>query len=224
MSGGGASEVSLAVSVPSSANASSGGQNARRTSPGPSPLLMGLSSGGIQVSSRYDREFAELRRLGRGGQGTVFVVENVLDGIEYAVKKVLLPKKENERDRVLREVKSLARLDHVNIVRYYQAWIEQMAGSDARAALAGLRSPKNGASSASGHGGVFSTSGFSLTSVTSDYSETASEADEGEEADREVLFIQMKLCQDKTLEKYLEPTGRTDVRENKKDQPAFRSP
>ena len=54
----------------------------------------------------------------------MFVAHRHLDGIDYAVKKVLLPRGEKDRDRVLREVKSLAQLEHINIVRYYNAWIE----------------------------------------------------------------------------------------------------
>eukprot|EP01052_Picozoa_sp_SAG31_P025892 SAG31_NODE_2302_length_5976_cov_5.112813_1_plen_1216_part_00 len=176
-----------------------------------SPLMVPV--GIVNVSSRYAREFQEVRRLGRGGQGTVFVVENMLDGIEYAVKKVLLPRSDKERDRVLREVKSLAKLDHVNIVRYYQAWIEQIAAEDVRATLSGLISPSKGGSSRSAHGrtgnSVFS-SQFSLSSYPSE-SSVGSALDDDVPADREVLFIQMKLCQDKTLAQYLEPAPNRHV-------------
>ncbi|KAI9223278.1 kinase-like domain-containing protein [Blastocladiella britannica] len=74
-------------------------------------------------TSRYATDFTEIRRLGRGGFGSVFHVRNKLDGREYAVKKVTLsdPK---DLHRVLREVKVLARMDHPNIVRYHSAWLE----------------------------------------------------------------------------------------------------
>ena len=85
--------------------------------------------------SRYSSEFNELSPLGKGGFGTVFKCTNALDGRKYAVKKVLirshldsngyLPAKfAIKLERVLREVKILALLDHVNIVRYYTAWLE----------------------------------------------------------------------------------------------------
>ena len=80
--------------------------------------------------SRYTEEFDEVRKLGKGGQGTVFVAHRHLDGIDYAVKKVLLPRGAKDRDRVLREVKSLAQLEHLNIVRYYNAWIEKVELDD----------------------------------------------------------------------------------------------
>jgi len=85
--------------------------------------------------SRYRSEFHEISPLGKGGFGTVFKCKNALDGREYAVKKVLirshldsnghLPAKFSQKlEKVLREVKILALLDHMNIVRYYTAWLE----------------------------------------------------------------------------------------------------
>eukprot|EP01051_Picozoa_sp_SAG22_P016372 SAG22_NODE_2300_length_2739_cov_2.636364_3_plen_115_part_00 len=112
-----------------------------------------------------------------------------------------LPRSAKERDRVLREVKSLARLDHVNIVRYYQAWIEQVAAADLSRVLSGPGSPR-GAGSSVGYSN-YSNSAFSTT-FTLDGSSAGSAFDGeqgshggGANADREVLFIQMKLCQDK---------------------------
>jgi serine/threonine protein kinase len=84
--------------------------------------------------SRYTSEFKEILALGRGGFGTVFRCRNVLDGREYAIKKIRIASPLNSGDvtkhlsqklhRVLREVKCLALLDHPNIVRYYTAWLE----------------------------------------------------------------------------------------------------
>lgn len=77
--------------------------------------------------SRYLSEFRELGPLGKGGFGTVYKCENVLDGRQYAIKKVRISSGEEfsqRLQRVLREIKSLAKLDHPNIVRYYTAWLE----------------------------------------------------------------------------------------------------
>eukprot|EP00547_Thalassionema_nitzschioides_P006575 CAMPEP_0194209498 /NCGR_PEP_ID=MMETSP0156-20130528/7604_1 /TAXON_ID=33649 /ORGANISM="Thalassionema nitzschioides, Strain L26-B" /LENGTH=999 /DNA_ID=CAMNT_0038936685 /DNA_START=373 /DNA_END=3372 /DNA_ORIENTATION=- len=80
--------------------------------------------------SRYRAEFKEISVLGKGGFGSVFVCENVLDGRKYAVKKIVIqicddPLLTRDRlEKVLREVKILALLDHPNIVRYYTAWLE----------------------------------------------------------------------------------------------------
>lgn len=98
--------------------------------------------GGIPLIqySRYASEFKELQPMGKGGFGTVFCCRNVLDGRDYAIKKVSITgavrsssdsaKKsstltfQHQLHRVLREVKILAVLDHPNIVRYYTAWLE----------------------------------------------------------------------------------------------------
>ena len=53
----------------------------------------------------------------------------MIDGIDYAVKKVNLTRGGLEGEhtqRVLREVKLLAKFDDVNIVRFYNAWVEQV--------------------------------------------------------------------------------------------------
>ena len=85
--------------------------------------------------SRYSSEFDETVALGKGGFGTVFRCKNALDGREYAIKKVFIrhdqgyPQEFSQRlQRVLREVKILAQLDHANIVRYYTAWLELEQG------------------------------------------------------------------------------------------------
>ncbi|KAL3921817.1 MAG: hypothetical protein SGILL_002548 [Bacillariaceae sp.] len=82
--------------------------------------------------SRYMSEFEELSALGSGGFGSVFRVRNNLDGRNYAVKKIRIRRNaklsETEFSRrlnkILREVKALALLDHPNIVRYFNAWLE----------------------------------------------------------------------------------------------------
>ena len=95
---------------------------------------VGLIDGTIPLIqyTRYASEFEEIGALGKGGFGSVFQCRNALDKREYAIKKVLIRKdsKLPQSDftkrlkRTLREVKSLALLDHSNIVRYYTAWLE----------------------------------------------------------------------------------------------------
>jgi serine/threonine protein kinase len=94
------------------------------------PVLQQLGGIPLVRYSRYASEFEELAALGKGGFGTVFKCRNVLDGRDYAVKKVTIVGETTEDSfqqrlqRVLREVKILAVLDHPNIVRYYTAWLE----------------------------------------------------------------------------------------------------
>jgi translation initiation factor 2-alpha kinase 4 len=74
-------------------------------------------------TSRYEADFEELEFLGKGGFGQVVKARNRIDGRLYAIKKVILGK--NIREKVIREVLTLSRLHHQNIVRYYTAWLEQ---------------------------------------------------------------------------------------------------
>lgn len=76
-------------------------------------------------SSRFLEDFDLMRCLGKGGFGVVFEVRNKLDDCHYAIKRILLPSKQESRERVLREVKTLANCEHKNIVRYFHAWVEQ---------------------------------------------------------------------------------------------------
>ncbi|XP_061564070.1 eukaryotic translation initiation factor 2-alpha kinase 1 [Cololabis saira] len=78
-------------------------------------------------TSRYLNEFEEFCRLGKGSYGNVFKVINKLDGQDYAVKKILI-KRVSKEDcmKVLREVKVLSSLQHVNVVGYHTAWMEHV--------------------------------------------------------------------------------------------------
>ncbi|KAL4787984.1 kinase-like domain-containing protein [Aspergillus varians] len=84
--------------------------------------------------SRYAVEFAEIQILGRGSFGEVYHVKNHIDGQDYAVKKIPLSQKrleqlqcgnQNQLENIMKEIRTLARLEHANVVRYYGAWIEQ---------------------------------------------------------------------------------------------------
>lgn len=88
--------------------------------PAVEPVVMMVSK------ERYASEFVEIEKLGDGGFGTVHRSLNRLDSTEYAVKKII----GGSLETVLREVKILASLDHPNIVRYYQAWLEERSEDD----------------------------------------------------------------------------------------------
>ncbi|KAK4924714.1 hypothetical protein LTR49_008163 [Elasticomyces elasticus] len=92
----------------------------------PRPLLTSYEETASQL-------FDELGVLGRGGFGVVYHVRHRLDGLEYAVKKVPIAStrsarissgSKNDLDEILRELRTLARLDHPNVVRYFAGWIE----------------------------------------------------------------------------------------------------
>ncbi|KAG0100071.1 Eukaryotic translation initiation factor 2-alpha kinase [Podila epicladia] len=90
--------------------------------------------------TRYKHDFVEICKLGKGGFASVFKARNKLDGIEYAIKKIRLRGGAKVRyEKIFREIKFLARLDHKNVIRYYSSWLEhadypmtrrEMYGSD----------------------------------------------------------------------------------------------
>ncbi|KAJ8905115.1 hypothetical protein NDN08_001625 [Rhodosorus marinus] len=75
-------------------------------------------------ASRFRADFQVVRKLGEGGFGSVVKARNNLDGRDYAIKRVTLYGEDLEDSFVVREVLTLSRLMHPNIVRYYQAWLE----------------------------------------------------------------------------------------------------
>jgi len=83
-------------------------------------------------SSRYKTDFIELGLLGKGGGGEVQKVRNRLDRRLYAIKKIFLLSEKGrfakqgsiQNQKLRREVTTISRMTHKNIVRYYQAWVE----------------------------------------------------------------------------------------------------
>lgn len=106
-----------------------------RNSPAGFPLLSTAVSPTSPITmSRYAAEFFEISALGRGSFGQVYHVMNHIDGQHYAVKKIPLSQKrleqlqfggENHLETIMKEIRTLARLEHANVVRYYGAWVEQ---------------------------------------------------------------------------------------------------
>ncbi|KFO32623.1 Eukaryotic translation initiation factor 2-alpha kinase 3, partial [Fukomys damarensis] len=74
--------------------------------------------------SRYLTDFEPIQCMGRGGFGVVFEARNKVDDCNYAIKRIQLPNRELAREKVMREVKALAKLEHPGIVRYFNAWLE----------------------------------------------------------------------------------------------------
>jgi len=82
------------------------------------------SFGGISALSRYNQDFDEAGRLGKGGFGQVVKARNKLDGRFYAVKKISQKSAAALKD-TLSEIMLLSRLNHPYVVRYYTAWLEE---------------------------------------------------------------------------------------------------
>ncbi|CAG9859480.1 unnamed protein product [Phyllotreta striolata] len=85
-------------------------------------ILSRSFSGG---QSRINNEFEFLQHLGKGAYGDVIKVQNKLDGGYYAIKRIRLnPKNRALNKKIVREVKLLSRLNHENVVRYFNSWVE----------------------------------------------------------------------------------------------------
>lgn len=93
------------------------------------PVSWPITKSGLEWS-RYHREFEELYFIAGGGFGNVFKARHRLDGVEYAVKKVNIKSSNvNSIMTHLAEVKTIASLNHPNIVNYKAAWLEPMIES-----------------------------------------------------------------------------------------------
>ncbi|CAG8514796.1 12224_t:CDS:10 [Acaulospora morrowiae] len=79
-------------------------------------------------NSRYSNDFVEIKLLGKGGFASVWQAKNKLDGVDYAIKKIRLrgDKIPGEKEKIFREIKFLARLEHTNVIRYYSSWLEHV--------------------------------------------------------------------------------------------------
>lgn len=69
--------------------------------------------------SHIKGQFKDIKNIGEGGFGAVFEAQHRHDEKKYALKFVLINSKHFDN----REVKVLASLDHVNVLRYYTSWI-----------------------------------------------------------------------------------------------------
>lgn len=78
----------------------------------------------LGLRSRLETEFQELEGLGSGGFGDVMKVRNHLDGRIYAIKRIRIRSDSKMMNRITREVELLSQMNHENVVRYYNAWIE----------------------------------------------------------------------------------------------------
>ncbi len=81
-------------------------------------------------TSRFQENFVEEARLGKGGFGEVVKARKKLDGQIYAIKKISITQGSRESltvTDILKEVRLLSQLSHPAVVRYYDAWLEEVA-------------------------------------------------------------------------------------------------
>ena len=80
----------------------------------------------VAVTNRYATDFQEIKKIGEGGFGKVYLARNIMDGHDYAIKKIKLQSKSNSEanKRIRREFTYLSGLNNQYIVRYVQTWVE----------------------------------------------------------------------------------------------------
>jgi translation initiation factor 2-alpha kinase 3 len=99
-----------------------------------SPLDTLMYPSGINAlhqESPYYRKFREICLLGKGGFGQVFRARHNLDDQEYAIKQIRVSASQLrsihdqvQLEHLLKELRALAKLQHRNVVRYYDSWCE----------------------------------------------------------------------------------------------------
>jgi serine/threonine protein kinase len=80
----------------------------------------------------YQKHFKELKPVGSGGFGKVYLCVHKLDGNTYCIKKVRItgPREVDESrmikkiSRAIREARCLSQMSHPNVIRYYNSWLE----------------------------------------------------------------------------------------------------
>eukprot|EP00435_Cladocopium_sp_Y103_P042569 s797_g11.t2 len=76
---------------------------------------------------RVTQEQAQERKLGSGSFGSVYLCTHMMDEIElgiFAVKKLALGDDARRLRQVVREVKALEKLRHMNVIDYKHSWLE----------------------------------------------------------------------------------------------------
>lgn len=94
----------------------------------PRPTLDGIRES--KYSGRYEAEFIEEGRLGKGGFGQVVKARKKLDGGVFAIKKIFV-NTSSTLTEVLKEVALISKLNHPAVVRYYDAWVDTVSDTSA---------------------------------------------------------------------------------------------
>jgi serine/threonine protein kinase len=82
----------------------------------------------------YAKHFVEVKKLGRGSFGGVYLCRHVMEGINlglFAIKKIPIGNNLEYFVKVLREVRLLERVKkHPNVVEYHHSWIDYAKTAD----------------------------------------------------------------------------------------------
>ena len=86
---------------------------------------------GFNSSMRFDSEYETIKKLGRGGFSSVYMVRNLIDNSLSAIKKIVIKVTnqnmfniQNEVKNALQEIRTLANIKSDQVVMYKHSWIE----------------------------------------------------------------------------------------------------
>lgn len=153
----------------------------------------------VPTGSRLKDDFEMLEKLGHGGFGDVLKVQNKLDVCFYALKRIPLdPRNRGITSKITREVKLLSRLNHENVVRYYNSWMETWQGSQS-SAQEFLKGSEKVTIDSSRDLFECSTDEESEASTLDEDDTETDNAENGHNPVSQFLYIQMEYCEKSTL-------------------------
>ncbi|EFO86131.1 hypothetical protein CRE_01701 [Caenorhabditis remanei] len=83
--------------------------------------------GAMNPEGRMLSDNVIIRVIGKGGFGDVVLVRNKMDSTDYAIKRIPLNASSEKLNRkIAKEAKIFAKFSHPNMVRYYNAWSEEL--------------------------------------------------------------------------------------------------
>uniref|UniRef100_A0A4W6CDK7 non-specific serine/threonine protein kinase n=1 Tax=Lates calcarifer TaxID=8187 RepID=A0A4W6CDK7_LATCA len=184
---------------------------------------MGNSASKTLIQSRFTSEFDSIKCLGKGGFGHVYKAREILVDKYYAIKVV------HGKKKALREVTALSDLQHPNIVRYYNCWMEDSeykqdssedpysttedsytATEDSYSATEDSYSTTEDSNSATADSSRTTTDNYSATADSCSSSQLSSNSSP------QYLYIKMELCDPRTLEDWIDETNRITLQHSKR--------
>ena len=174
------------------------------------------------AKSTYLKDFVELHRLGRGGYGEVVCANRLIENQKYAVKKVILDRRNFHTKTesatgfleyiksIMNEVRILSRLLHPFVVKYYYSWIETTSDTLQKdAETSSFSAMSSGCTTGTGDdclGGSLSIMARALESPSSTTFSTPkfNKPPERNEIGKVVVFVQMEYCSHGCLSEFIQ--------------------
>ena len=153
---------------------------------------------------RYKNDYKEIKELGNGGFGTVYLSHYYLDNQEYAIKKIVLHDKSlHELQKIVSEIEIISKLNHPNVIRYFYSWIEPIVDRK-RPTLELLTNEGSSLTRSGSDSLIYSSNSQNISSNQQLVSLKKGMINSINSQIKYVFYIKMELCQKGTLEDYLQ--------------------